>query len=341
MKKSKKTSSASLVKPITKKSKVSSTVLNMEWGNPAFLYPIWNHVPEEDILSIRPGDYHFGSDDDLKNLILELHFKTHDFDSSNYDVVIGNGATQVLQAALWALGEIDVEGPLRVSAVRPYYPRFPDIVKLAGGKWTTDYPNVAIVTSPNNPDGEFQDPPNVHSLKHIIHDYSYNWLTYTDFPERLNKNIMVFSLAKATGHADMRIGWALVRKSMRNSKKIKHLMETNIEYSTGGVSKQSQEAAFSVLATVSDHYEQFFSGAMEKLRGRWERIEEIEENLPFTITNASGMFIWAEGKCPKKLKSKDGFDFGILDGSMFRLNIGCDDDIFNAFIDMYKDKDGN
>jgi L-tryptophan--pyruvate aminotransferase len=223
------------------------------------MYPIWQHVPNDDTLNIIPGNYVFGSDDDLKELILELHEKVHDLDG-DYFVVIGNGATQVLQSVMWALGQLDVDGPLRVSAPRPYYSRFPSMVKLAGAEWNQSNSNVEIVTSPNNPDGEHQIPT---KGKLPIYDYSYNWPQYTDtncYVESLDKDIMVFSLAKATGHADMRIGWALIKKTFKKAEKIKTLMETHIEYTTMGTSKQAQEAAFVVLSTVSDHYDSSLVG---------------------------------------------------------------------------------
>lgn len=299
----------------------------MAWGNPSFLYPIWNNVPFDEEIDHLPGDYKHGSDESLKEMIKELHEKVHGLDD-DYNIVVGNGATQLIIAALACLEAADTDSGLRVVAERPYYSRIPDMVRIAGSRFTTEIPNTQIVTSPNNPTGEHQTASKLKSIKYVLHDYSYNWPTYTDTLEPLDKNIMFFSLAKTTGHADMRIGWALVK-----SNELAAQMEAYIELSTMGVSKQSQQAAYNVLSVVSDYYVDFFKGAKEKLDGRWKKVSKLK--LPFKILNSSGMFAWIEGTPPEDILVMDGCKFGVGQQGKFRINMGCDDATFKAFTQKF------
>lgn len=302
--------------------------LDLAWGNPGFLYNIWNNVPMEEPLNNRPGDYVVGSSFDLKMQIRALHKKVHG--EVKGSIVIGAGATQVIQAAIWAMNELNEEDTAKVYAKPPYYSRFPVMAKLAGAQWCSQprFANIQIITSPNNPDGELV--PGEIYCKRKIYDYSYNWPQYLAGEVRpLDKAVMCFSIAKATGHADMRIGWAIVK-----DEKLAKKMEEYIELSTMGVSKQAQEAAFDVLCTVTDHHIQFFTGAKAKLASRWLLVKDVEENLPFEVLNTHGMFLYCKGECPKNIKSINGQELGDK-GDRFRLNIGCSDEQFNEFISRY------
>lgn len=301
------------------------TSLDMGWGNPEYLFQIWNHLPQETTMNTLPGKYQFSGTEELKKKILELHKKVHGL-KEGYEVVIGNGATQILQAAIWAHGEASKDGPARVFAEAPYYPRFPTLTSFALGQWTK-HNDVEIVTSPNNPTGRLQKKTKNNQT---IYDFSYNWPQYTKTLEPLNKNIMIFSLGKMSGHVDMRIGWALIKKSST-----KKQMESFIEYSSNGVSKQAQDAAGEIIDVVSDYHEDFFSGASSKLEGRWDQVKEIKPKLPFSVLNSNGMFLFCKGKCPKEITYTSGLDMGVT-SDFFRLNIGCSDDTFEQFIEMYK-----
>lgn len=304
--------------------------LSLGWGQPEYLHQVWNKVEMEATIDILPGRYTVGSREELQKQILSLHKKIHGL-TEDYYVVIGYGATNVLGGLIRAISEIEDDGPARVFAQTPHYPRFTSITKLYGGKWVNEHPNTEIITSPNNPDGGLKTA--TKKTKHKIYDYSYNWPQYTKTLEPLNKDIMVFSLAKITGHADLRIGWALIKKN-KVGEQIKKEFEHFIEHYSCGISKQAQQAAEEVIYIISMFNKSFFGGAKEKLDKRWKEINFSKLNFPFKILNDNGMFIFCEGECPNDIEGMNGIDF-FTTSDKFRLNIGCNDKDFEEFIKRY------
>jgi aspartate/methionine/tyrosine aminotransferase len=307
------------------------TKLDMSWGNPEFLYPIWNHVECTDELDIRPGNYSNVAKMSLKNEILEFHDRVHSL-NDEFEVVVANGATQALSAALYAFSKMNPKWsedrrPV-LKATVPFYSRFPVLADLAGYDFY-DIGDVEVVTSPNNPCGTMMKTRRKHN---VVYDYSYNWPQYTPVMEALDKDVMVFSLAKATGHADLRVGWALVKKEWKHSAEFVRLMEEYIEFSTMGVSKQAQHAAFTILDTIHPYHESFFDGASAKLNARWELVKKAK--LPFEVLNQNGMFLWCKGELPSGLIGLSGEHFG-ASNDHFRLNLGCSDATFAAFLEKY------
>jgi aspartate/methionine/tyrosine aminotransferase len=304
------------------------TKLDMSWGSPEFLQPIWNHITTEEEISLKAGKYQWGSNDELKEQILALHEAVHGLDRSKYDVVVANGATQALQAVVWALNGDD---GVVVGAKAPYFSRFPFLVNITGANWNPKRFNTQIVTSPNNPTGRMQaaDP----GMKKVIYDFSYNWPQYTEKLRPLTKDIMVFSMAKATGHADLRIGWVLVKKKRGNITPT--VLEYFIEHSTMGVSSAAQATAHIILGTVTEHNDSFFNGAAAKLNDRWLAIQIIRKQLPFSVLNTQGMFLWCKGECPEELQCVPGSELGMKEDGFFRLNIGCSDETFDRFMELY------
>lgn len=293
----------------------------MSWGNPEFLHKIWSNVEQDIVPDEQPGLYSNGKGrEDLKKAIKSLHKNTHGY-KGNHGILIGNGATQVIQAIIYAISTISPAGT-RTYAKIPYFSRFPSITMFGLSVWDKKLPVIEIVTSPNNPDGNHTEP--LYSAPNIIYDYSYNWKQYTDNIEPLDKDIMVFSISKMSGHADMRIGWAFI-----SDPEILELAERYIELNTAGVSKQSQQAATSVITTISRYHQAYFKGARAKLRERWDIINK--SSFSFKILNNDGMFLYCQGECPKNVESINGLDFGDTTNK-FRLNIGCSDETFNEFI---------
>ena len=305
-----------------------SKTIDLAWGNPEFLHKIWETVPMEEVLDESPGNYSNGKGLlALKVAILALHKRTHGYSpKKKVSIVIGAGATQVIQAAVYAHNKQQDQGKIRVFANTPHYSRFPILTELAGGHWTRYAPQVEIITSPNNPDGKIPQSPLTAPKQ--IHDYSYNWKTYTSKIQPMDKDLMIFSMAKLSGHSDMRIGWAIVKDA-----KTAELMEEYIEMNTSGVSKQAQQAAISVLTTITTFSDSYFNGASEKLKSRWSKIESLK--LPFKVLNKQGMFLYCKGECPKNIKGINGIEFSDSTEN-FRLNIGCSDKVFDQFVKQYE-----
>ena len=326
--------------------------INLKLGNTAFLKAYWTTMF---CMGANPDEYAYtmfadhnmdypkvGGMAELQQVILTLHDLVGNAETNGYQVVIGNGATQMVMAAMHALSE--KHQVKNVFYDSPHWFRFGTIVYLNGlSKGCKQYGrNIEIVTSPNNPDNKYIEP---GVGPHFIYDLSYNWPQYIDVKKQ-DKDIMIFSLAKSTGHAGSRIGWALVKDV-----EIAEKMESFIEYTSGSVSVDSQTRAAILLASqVTKIQDGAFDATCFKfgkdiLADRWNRIKEALKTDKIKILNDSGMFAWGEVS-KEELGNKAAVNyleekFGIksMDGCLcggtlynFRLNVGCKEEEFNEFI---------
>ncbi|TVU17333.1 hypothetical protein EJB05_33358, partial [Eragrostis curvula] len=206
-----------------------------------------------------------------------------------YHFVVGNGATQLFQAAMYALSyDAAAAGdkPVPVVSPAPYYSSYPPQTDLqlsghfrwAGGDATAftagagdEY--IELVCSPNNPDGAVRETSSSGNSK-PIHDLVYYWPQYTPITERAAHDIMLFTLSKITGHAGTRLGWALVK-----DREVARKMVYFVDRSSIGVSKDSQLRAANILAVVSDAYydelrgvPRLFDFARRRMAERWQAL---------------------------------------------------------------------
>ncbi|MGH7241105.1 MAG: aminotransferase class I/II-fold pyridoxal phosphate-dependent enzyme [Candidatus Saccharimonadales bacterium] len=288
----------------------------------------------------------------LKQEILALHAKVGNAETKDYEVVIGNGASQILSAAVFALARRGVE---LVLAKPPYWPRFNALSLIGGlehvgqdnirsfrGFVGTEFPPsksfAEIITNPNNPDNKVRTEKSEHGYS--IYDLCYNWPQYTNIV-RYAEDIMVFSLGKATGHAGTRIGWALVKDHA-----IAEDMKFFIELSTSGVSEDAQFRATNILKTqtsLKDWTSCFVVGKQE-LDQRWLAFTKATKTFKkeFEPVNDTGMFAWCKAVSPAddgsemlktiaKVLSVNGELFGCTK-DYFRINLGSHADDFQEFI---------
>lgn len=299
----------------------NSVPLDLTWGNPSFLSPFWD---KRFVMRSGSDEGHvYGFEKpELKQAILDLH-KMEDnvsFDGNpDYEVVVGNGAIQVLQAA------IDAVGAIEVTAQAPYFPRFPVITRLTGKIWRTsiDYPDTEICTIPNNPNGDITNLPKLANGSTPIFDLCYNWKQYSRILFRGREDIMIFSLSKAFGFAGTRFGWALVR-----DKQVAQKMRWFIEQQTCGVALEAQQKACCV---INDHllgFESVMDYGRDKMEARWEIIEK--EAFPKDEYNVRGMFLWTDNRTfyeNLNITGLSGEEFGVGD-NYYRMNVGCSDEEF-------------
>ena len=311
--------------------------LDMRFGNAGFLAPYWERYNNDFLISNATRlsySYAFGSQS-IKDAIVALHNKIGNAVTENRHIIVGCGASQMVQAALYALKR---QGATVAAAKAPHFPRFVHYADFVGLQFTTDTAspqNAVIFTTPNNPDAILQDP---DSRKFRIIDCCYNWPQYTKNVLKLNQDIVIFSMAKATGHASTRIGWALVKDASVASD-----MEHFIEIQTCGTSVEAQLMARQILnnQTNMEYDGTCFKHGADKLRGRWTKVKEAFDGLPgIRILNDSGMFIWGktDGDSSDFFKkmgilSVNGDHFGMNDRNHFRLNVGTDVKTFFAFIE--------
>jgi aspartate/methionine/tyrosine aminotransferase len=315
---------------------VESDLLDMRFGDPAFMRPYWKSFKTEIIVGDGQdmGYLNAYGSESLKQTIKDIHNKVGNAAADDKYIVIGIGASQMISAALYALGLEEV------WVKPPYFSRFEQFSQFAGigiKFIKSELPPVPgefveIVTNPNNPDGNRNDFPVTST---VIHDLVYNWPQYDDVV-RYDEDIMVFGLAKATGHASTRVGWALVR-----DKYIADRMQHYIEMSVGVESLKMCERVLRHQFIVEPQFTCFKHGK-DKLRRRREKLNEASKGKKLKILNNKGMFVWGriEGENASEYFAKtygilvvNGSYFGMSDDSYFRMNLGVDVDTFESLIE--------
>lgn len=225
---------------------------------------------------------------ELEREVRRLHRVVGNAVADGYHLVVGTGATQLYQAAMYALSSpAQGDKPVPVVSPAPYYSSYPPQtdLQLSGlYRWAGDANTFAggecieLVCSPNNPDGAVREA--VVAGGKAIHDLVYYWPQYTPITGRAARDIMLFTVSKITGHAGTRLGWALVKDP-----EVARKMVYFVDRSTIGVSRESQLRATKILGVVSDAYEtppagdgsgatgpRLFDFARRRLEERWRTL---------------------------------------------------------------------
>ncbi|KAF7806049.1 Tryptophan aminotransferase-related protein 2 [Senna tora] len=202
-------------------------------------------------------------------------------------IVVGTGSSQLILAALYALSPRDASEPITVLSAAPYYSSYAsmsDYQKSGLYKWGGDAekyekegPYIELVTSPNNPDGHTRRSVVNRTHGFVVHDLAYYWPQYTPISAPADHDLSLFTLSKSTGHAGIRLGWALVK-----DREVAKKMTKFIELNTIGVSKDSQLRAAKIMRVVSDSCEQregesFFEFNYKVLVQRWKQLRAVVE----------------------------------------------------------------
>ena len=323
-------------------SKKTTRILDLSFGNPAFLAAYWHGANAADI-SIRSDEnmpYAHSSRQELVNEIVRAHQVIGNANvSGNFHIIVTAGATQALMAAMYAFRE---KGHAEFWAKVPYYFRFPSIASIVGCRWGDR--GVQIVTRPNNPDG-YSSFLVKRMERNVITDGCYNWPQYTNDLKKLDQIVSIFSLSKMTGHAGTRIGWAVVRDDS-----IAALMKSFVDNGSNGVSSDAQARAARLIqyeiTNVQSKPLSVFSWAKAELERRWGALKasvppEIE------LLNEVGMFAWCRLKAGGNAVSymNGAYDVKVVDGRLmgstqdrFRVNIGCNEEDFAEFIRRLRSK---
>ncbi|KDP31053.1 hypothetical protein JCGZ_11429 [Jatropha curcas] len=266
-------------------------VINLDHGDPTMYERFWQEMGDEATIII-PGWQSMSYFSDITNpcwflepefakQIVRLHKIVGNAVTENRQIVVGTGSTQLFQAVLYALAPQDAEQPISVVSAAPFYSSYPaitDCLKSGLYRWEGDAthfrkegPYIELVTSPNNPDGFVRRSVLNRTEGILVHDLAYYWPQYTPISSPADHEIMLFTVSKTTGHAGMRIGWALVK-----NKEVAKRMVKYIELNSIGVSKDSQLRASKILDVVSDNCESsannksLFEFAYHVMAERWQ-----------------------------------------------------------------------
>ncbi|XP_059303990.1 tryptophan aminotransferase-related protein 1-like [Lycium ferocissimum] len=289
---------------------IQQKLINLDHGDPTMYQSYWKQMGDRTTVVIT-GWQSVSYFSDTKNLcwflepafanaVTRLHNLVGNAETENRHIVVGTGSTQLFQAVLYALCPSDAPEPMSIVSAAPYYSSYPLITEcLKSGlyKWRGDAndfdkeePYIELVTYPNNPDGEIREAVFNGNGGILVHDLAYYWPQYTPISSRADHDIMLFTLSKSTGHAGMRLGWALVKDEAIARKMVKF-----IEISSIGVSKDSQVRAAKILDVISDTYEdaettdeikQFFDYGYQEMAKRWTQLREAaNKGQSFSLPN--------------------------------------------------------
>ncbi len=301
---------------------MSKDILDLSWGHPDYMTPYWKNV---DLRYYEPKkfdstlQYRIGTGKDVQTAIKALHIDQNNANVENKRVVVGTGATQIIRAVINLLGE-------KVYAEPPYFSRFPTLAKKENLKWGFKNHETILLTVPNNPDGREDHQFDSEAL-YKVYDLCYNWPQYTN-TYCFNEPIMIFSMAKATGHASSRVGWLIT-----DDDAFADAVEDYIEVDTGGISIDSEKKLLSIINHQLSAKKTIFEYGKDILNKRWKILNNIKTK--FEILNKQGMFLWCKGEIPEGVLGMTGDNFG-ASKNHFRLNIGCSEETFDAFIEKVK-----
>ncbi|KAH0686983.1 hypothetical protein KY284_017536 [Solanum tuberosum] len=281
---------------------IQNKYINLDHGDPTMYQSYWKQMGDRtDVVISGWQSVSYFSDTKtvcwflepgFANAVTRLHKLVGNAETGNRHIVVGTGSTQLFQAVLYALCPYDAPEPMSIVSAAPFYSSYPlitDCLKSGLYKWrgevddfNKEAPYIELVTSPNNPDGSIREAVFNGSGQILVHDVAYYWPQYTPISSRADHDIMLFTLSKSTGHAGMRLGWALVKDEAIAKKMVKF-----IEISSIGVSKDSQVRAAKILDVISDSYEdsetsneskRFFDYASEEMAKRWSQLREVVNN---------------------------------------------------------------
>ncbi|KAK3228116.1 hypothetical protein Dsin_007978 [Dipteronia sinensis] len=287
-------------------------VINLDRGDPLMYEKYWQQMGDKTTIVI-PGWQSLSYFSNASNIcwfmepkfakeVVKLHKVVGNAITENRHIVVGTGSSQLFQAALYALSAHDASKTISVVSASPYhsaYPSITDFLKSGLYKWAGDAhkykkrgPYIEIVTSPNNPDGFIRQSVVNRSQGILVHDLAYYWPQYTSISFPANHDLMLFTVSTITGHAGMRIGWAIVK-----DKEVAKKMTKYIELNTLGVSRDSQLRAAKVLKVVSkscteplssSEDESFFEFNHRQLATRWKLLRlAVQKSGQFSLPEFS------------------------------------------------------
>lgn len=303
-------------------------IIDLGYGNPAFLQELWedhNFFNNYNSKNLMPYKYGRQSTPLLAEAIKLLHKNQKNaLITDQTRIVITVGGSQALQAAMAAYKKIRKIDKVFIPA--PYWGKFDDFAGVNNLTVTQDPTDLRVITSPNNPDGadKSHEPAD-------IRDACYNWSYYTKNVVEFSDPVVLFSLAKLSGHASTRVGWAIVQ-----DEQLAKFMQFYVNTITLGVSVESQEQALGVLNHLNCNPD-FFQTGSQILTRRQQELDELikSHSLPIKVVSPSGMFWYIEtnqGLIDQLfIECTKGEDLHDPMPNRFRLNLGCSESDFQEF----------
>ncbi|GKV22945.1 hypothetical protein SLEP1_g32750 [Rubroshorea leprosula] len=109
----------------------SDSVINLDHGDPTMFEPYWRNlggnctvvISGSDVMSYfsNPGNICWFLESGLADAIRKVHRLVGNAMTEDRHILVGNGSTQLFQAALFALSSADAPEPISVVSAAPYY----------------------------------------------------------------------------------------------------------------------------------------------------------------------------------------------------------------------------
>ncbi|GMH92355.1 hypothetical protein TrVE_jg2607 [Triparma verrucosa] len=250
----------------------------------------------------------------LLDEIIKLHGNVGNAKTDGYEIVLGVGATGVMNSVLYAVAK---RGGRTITAQAPHYGNYvqqtqntyspspyPSFLTFESDANISDNNNTyEILTYPNNPDGSKRNPIS-KNVKNVIYDCIYYWPHFTEIDVQLEHDIMIFSASKHTGHAASRLGWALVKDP-----EIAELMRDFSEREIG-VSIDSQIRYTYTLNFLNDQFDNpptdqptFYHFSADLMASRFDAVTKLFTNevtgevetindITFVNSETRGAYVW-------------------------------------------------
>lgn len=322
-------------------------VLDLSIGNPS-LYQEYRTTSS--IAFTGPMDYQTEALPHLEKAILDIHKKVGNCEIEGRYVVVTNGATQALCAAIYAYSKRHWRN-IHFSA--PYWFRLPEIANVMNMRPVEEMYSVQVVTRPNNPDSN--NDPIERMRPDTITDCCYNWPQYTENVSKMDQVVSIFGIAKMLGHAGLRVGWAIVA-----DEDLARDMKHYVERTTSGVSTAAQNAAATLIQDELAWIKSTEMGgapggtirwATNIMRWRWEALQKaLPKHIILENKEKSGMFAWCRMEvedCGWSAKHfmEEKYNIKVLSGiasgstfEYFRLNMACSSEEFAELLKRLRDR---
>lgn len=320
---------------LSRNEEYSSEFIDCSVGEPYLVQDILTKVFSLQTLIVEPALFRYQHPAGYKPLVHFLE-KKH-----NKKVIIGNGATQCLGAALHALKAKKFR---KIKYRIPYWFFVPELVSNVGLRSEFDLSqnlnfngnfDSFLLVAPNNPDSFL---PSIDEIKEfekkckkenipLIHDgayYSNIYLNDNSDPQPIG-DIQIFSASKSHGISGVRIGYAVLHNEEYYNDMVDYIEKTSV-----GVSTLSQSFFLSILKKseevpeIKNIFEKSCRDQLFNNKLILKNCKLFPEQELKNLENSSGIFAWLT---PNKnidykkiqVKVSEGIMFG--DSSKIRINL--------------------
>jgi len=270
---------------------VSEDILDFSWGDTRGLrkaiLSIYKNLNTLQMMPLQNYGYPpYEGDHGLVNQLKALTKRLTNLDYSY--ICLTSGCTHAVNASIFALSS---DRTNYVVTRNVYYPRYPDMVSMAGlihvtGKnsWYSDA-DLIIIDSPSNPEGLIGINSELKS-DNIIWDAAYHTPTYGVLPGTNNVESKVFcgSLSKLTGINGIRLGWTATNDQDLHDSVVKY-----VKSSVCGVSYPSQYVAKEILSSL-ENLETYFKESAKLVSYNKEEVLKLKDVFGSDHISNYGMF---------------------------------------------------